>query len=176
MKRPYNFKIKRLLKLYVEQILELHDLEQQQLDLLHQRKPLWLPESFRSDLRKHTRQTHNQVRRLREIMARLGVKASRSHSRDTMPLLTKLRSCLKITDTEESKQASCLHSALHAIETFEVSCYAAAHSHARLLSFHNDLPLLEKSYAEEKAMDEFLDDWLRAMNAEENRPEPAVSG
>ncbi|MDB6029801.1 MAG: hypothetical protein JWM16_139 [Verrucomicrobiales bacterium] len=165
MKRHHNRNIGFLWRSYTRQVQELYDFEKQFLLLLSQFRAAPLKEALHSLVADHAHQTSEHIARLEEIMKRLNISPRAAHFRKTSHLLTKLRRFLKTpAQPQDTRHQAAILSALHKVEAFEISSYAATHSYARLLSFHDDLAPLEKSYGEEKAMEQRIENFIRQQN------------
>jgi ferritin-like metal-binding protein YciE len=161
MKRPHNAHVGCLLKLYTQQVLELHDFELQLLGLLRQGVQAPVSEGVRALLGQLEEQTETHIARFGHVLRRLGLIPGTSHHRDTSRLITELRHQLRPAGRHyDLRYEAALLSALHKMEAFKIACYASTHSYARLLSFHDDLAPLEATYSEEKQMEERIENMM----------------
>jgi ferritin-like metal-binding protein YciE len=168
MKRPRNRNTGVLLRTYIRQVQELYDFETQFLALLLQFRAAALSEELQGLFAQHAQHTLEHVAGLEEIMKRLIVPPHGVHFRKTSHLLTNLRRFLSgPSNRQDNRHETAILSALHKVEAFEVACYAATHSYARLLSFHDNLATLEKAYGEAKAMEERIENLVHQHNPSE---------
>jgi ferritin-like metal-binding protein YciE len=166
MKRHHNRYVGLLLKAYTQQVQDLYDFERQLVDVLSQLAAEPSNQDLTMLLAAHVQQTEDHVARLAQIIRRLNVRYPTTHSRDTSYLLTNLKRLLKEPGhARDSRHEIAILSALLEAKAFEVGCSATAHSYARLLSFHDDLAPLEKTYGEQKAMEETIERLLAGVKA-----------
>lgn len=138
--------------LYVQQLRDLYDAEQQLVEAL----PEMAENASHSELRKafesHLEETKEHVRRLKQIFARLG-KDPEGETCDGMEgIIEEGEELLEMDADDDVLDAGLLAGAQHA-EHYEIAGYGTVATYAELLGEKADHELLSKTLKEEKEAD-----------------------
>lgn len=167
-------KLELLEDLYNEQLAELYDSEKQTLRVLNKAAKTVALDELKGRFKAHAKETKQQINRLEEIMGRRGgVRAKKSKA--MAGLLATPKELFKQPPADQQLCETALVAAAVKVESFESICYATLHTYAKFLSQQEDLPLLDKSFQEEKQMEDQLTTFAESLTFEAAESETAVA-
>jgi ferritin-like metal-binding protein YciE len=145
-------KIELLEDLYKQQVLDQHDAERQARRSLNKMARAASTPELQQLLRRHARETKNQVQRLETIIARLGATGKKRKSKLMSGILSEAKELLKNPSPHRDLMDTGLSLAEQKVETMEIFTYDRLIHFARLLGAHSDTELLQQTLDEEKRM------------------------
>lgn len=165
-----------LQELYVKELQDLYDAENQLIKALPKMAQAAASEELRSGFEEHLEQTRQHVRRLEEILEGMGEKAKGEKCKG-MEGLVKEGSELMKEDMEDGVKDAALISAAQRVEHYEISGYGTVRTWANLLGEEQAALLLEETLNEEKETDAKLNQLAENINleAEQGQPEEEAS-
>ncbi|AHG92649.1 protein of unknown function DUF892 (plasmid) [Gemmatirosa kalamazoonensis] len=141
--------------LYVDQLRDLYDAEQQILDALPKMEAAASHPELKKAFRAHAKQTKEHVRRLERIFGGLGEDPSGEPCEGMKGLIAEGEKTM-----EEKASSDVLDAALIAdaqrVEHYEIAGYGCVKTYARLLGRESDVALLQKTEDEEGDTDQLL--------------------
>lgn len=149
-------KLELLEDLYVQQLAELRDAERQLARILRKLAKTVSLDDLRKAFEDHTKITREQTKRLEEILARRGGEGRAHKSKAMSGLLFNAKELLKHPPEDRQLLEAALISAAQKVEAFETAAYAGVHTYAKFLGYRDDMELLERTYQEEKKMEDQL--------------------
>ena len=167
--------LKSLKDLYIEQLRDLYNAENQILAAL----PKMAEKAKHADLRKgfelHARQTEEQVRRLEQIFQSLGEKPGGVTCEGMKGLLKEGEKTMKEKADSDVLDAALIADAQR-VEHYEIAGYGCVRTYARLLGRVDDVSLLQRTLDEEGQTDEKLTQLAeRVINVDALKGEREVS-
>jgi ferritin-like metal-binding protein YciE len=173
-------KLKNLQELYIEELRDLYNAEQQILKALPKVIDECTSDELRSSLEDHLDQTKEHVERLDEVFQSLGANPKGKKCAAMEGLVKEGQELLEEEMDPNVKDAAII-SACQKIEHYEIASYGTVCTWAKLLNREDDLDLLGQTLDEEKEADETLTDVaestinLEAAEGEEEEEEAPVS-
>ncbi|MDB6121238.1 MAG: hypothetical protein JWQ71_231 [Pedosphaera sp.] len=161
--------------LYIEELKDLFDAENQLLKALPEMAKSATSEELRSMLQLHTDQTKGHVERLEQVMGKFGERAKGRKCRAMTGLIEEANEFLEEDAEPEIKDAALITNA-QKIEHYEIAGYGSACAHAKVLGFEDQAELLHKTLAEEEETDEKLNLVAEIINRDAAEGEVASSG
>jgi ferritin-like metal-binding protein YciE len=158
-------KISSLQELYVDELRDLYDAENQLTKALPKMAEGATSDELRQGFEEHLEQTRGHVQRLEEIFERLGEKPKGKKCK-AMEGLIKEGSEVLDEDMEENTHDAAIIGAAQRVEHYEIAGYGTARTHAELLGRNEDVELLEQTLDEEKETDEKLTQLASNINVE----------
>jgi len=141
--------------LFIYELRDLHDAEQQLLDAL----PLFAQAANADSLRKiftqHLSETRGQLQRLGQLFAALGVSSEGKSCKGMQGLIIEARETIQEEADPEVLDAALIVAA-QKIEHYEIAGYGSVRTFARQLGYTEAARLLEETLREESAADEKL--------------------
>jgi ferritin-like metal-binding protein YciE len=158
-------KLESLRDLYLEQLRDLYDAENQLIEAL----PKMAESASSADLRRgfndHLRQTHEHVARLERIFKKLNAKPTGQTCQGMKALIKESAEMNKLKSDAEVKDAG-LIAAAQRVEHYEIAGYGTARTYAELLGDEEAARSLERTLQEEEETDDRLADLAESVNAE----------
>lgn len=170
-------KINSLQELYVDELRDLYDAENQLTKALPKMAEAATSEELREGFEEHLEQTRGHVQRLEEIFERLGEKPKGKKCKG-MEGVIKEGSEVLDEDMQEDTHDAAIIGAAQRVEHYEIAGYGTARTHAELLGRDEDVQLLEQTLDEEKETDEKLTQLAGNINvqAQEGESETEEEG
>jgi ferritin-like metal-binding protein YciE len=173
-------KIESLQELYIEELRDIYDAEQQLVKALPKLAKAATSDSLRALLEEHLDVTETQVQRLEEVFEQLGSKAKGGKCEAMQGLIEEAKSLLE-DDSDPEVLDVALIMAAQKVEHYEIASYGCLRTFAELLEFEDQAELLQEILDEEKDADENLTEIaetninLEASEEDEEEGEEGVS-
>jgi len=148
-------KAESLQDLYLEQLKDLYDAENQLIKALPKMAKAASSEELRNAFEEHLEQTKEQAQRLETIFEGMGEKAKGQKCK-AMEGLIKEGSEVIEEDMAEGVKDAALIAAAQRVEHYEIAGYGCVRTYANLLGEREAANLLEKTLEEEKEADGLL--------------------
>ena len=148
-------KMETLQELYVEQLRDIYDAENQLMKALPKMAKEATNEELKAAFEHHLEQTEEQISRLDRIFEELGEK-SKGHKCKAMLGLIEEGKELMGEDADEDVMDAGLICAAQKIEHYEIATYGCLRTYAEMLGFDEQADLLQETLDEEKDTDENL--------------------
>jgi ferritin-like metal-binding protein YciE len=148
-------KMETLQELYLEQLKDIYDAENQLMKALPKMAKEATNEELKACFEQHLEQTEEQISRLDQIFEELGEK-SKGHKCKAMAGLVEEGKELMAEDAEEDVMDAALICAAQKIEHYEIATYGCLRTYAEMLGFDEQADLLQETLDEEKDTDENL--------------------
>jgi ferritin-like metal-binding protein YciE len=164
--------------LYVEELRDLYNAENQLLKALPKMAKAASDESLRAAFEEHLEVTRGQVDRLDRIFKQLGEKATGKKCVAMEGLINEAKELLE-EDAEPAVLDAALISAAQKVEHYEMAGYGCVRTYARLLGYEKAAGLLQETLDEEGEADKNLTELAETVinvEAEEEPMEPARNG
>jgi ferritin-like metal-binding protein YciE len=155
-----------LRELYVTELQDIYDAENQLVKALPQMAKAATSEDLRSGFQEHLEQTKEHVRRLEQIFDGLGEKAKAKKCKGMQGLVAEGSEIIDEDEFEDEVKDAALISAAQRVEHYEIAAYGTVRTYAEILGQQNDISLLEKTLQEEKETDEKLTELAENINVE----------
>jgi ferritin-like metal-binding protein YciE len=168
-------KISSLQDLYVDQLRDLYDAENQLVKALPKMAEASTSEELRQGFEEHLEQTRNHVQRLEQIFERLGEKPKGKKCKGMEGIVKEGSEALDEDMQEDIKDAAIIGAAQR-VEHYEIAAYGTARTHADLLSRDEDASLLEETLEEEKQTDQKLTELAENINVQAQQGETSETG
>jgi ferritin-like metal-binding protein YciE len=157
--------INSLRELYVEQLRDLYDAENQLIKALPKMAKEATSDELRQGIEEHLEQTRGQAERLEQIFEQLGEKAKGKKCKGMQGLIEEGQETLE-EDMEEDTKDAAIIAAAQRVEHYEISGYGTARTYANLLGENEAAELLEQTLQEEKETDQKLNQLAEEINVE----------
>ncbi len=158
-------KINSLRELYVEQLQDLYDAENQLIKALPKMAKEATSDELREGIEEHLEQTKQQAERLEQIFERLGQKAKGKKCKGMQGVIEEGNEVLS-EDMEEDTKDAAIIAAAQRVEHYEIAGYGTARTYANLLGEQEDVELLEQTLEEEKETDQKLTELAEDINVQ----------
>jgi ferritin-like metal-binding protein YciE len=158
-------KANRLKHLYVEELRDLYSAENQLVKALPKMAKATTSEDLRSGFEGHLKQTQEHVVRLEQIFQGLGESPKGKTCKGMQGLIDEGAEMIAEAPAPEELDAG-LISAAQRVEHYEMAGYGCVAAYAKLLGEDGALPLLRKTYEEEKETDAKLTQLSGRINVE----------
>src|SRR5438067_3808976 len=158
-------KITSLRDLYVEQLRDLYDGENQIVKALPKMIESAESEELRSALEEHLEVTRQQAQRLETIFAGLGADAKGEKCKGMEGIIKEGSDVVK-EDMEESVKDAAIIAAAQRVEHYEIAGYGTVRTYAGLLGEDEAEELLQQTLDEEKEADQKLSQLAEEINVE----------
>jgi ferritin-like metal-binding protein YciE len=158
--------------LYVEELRDLYNAENQLLKVLPKMAKAATDENLRGAFEEHLEVTRGQVERLDRIFKRLGEKPTGKKCAAMEGLIDEAKELLE-EDAEPAVLDAALISAAQKVEHYEIAGYGCVRTYARLLGYDQAAGLLQETLDEEGEADKLLTDLAETMinvEAEDESP------
>ncbi len=159
-----------LRELFVTELQDLYDAENQLVKALPKMAQAASSEELREGFEEHLEQTREHARRLEEIFEQLGEDAKGEKCKG-MEGLIKEGSELMKENMEDAVKDAALIGAAQKVEHYEISGYGTARTWAELLGEEEAVSLLEQTLSEEKETDEKLTGLAENINVDAEQGE-----
>jgi ferritin-like metal-binding protein YciE len=156
-------KINSLQDLYVDELRDLYDAENQLVKALPKMAEASNSDELRQGFEEHLEQTRGHAQRLEEIFASLGEKPKGKKCKGMEGVVKEGSEILDEDMNEDTKDAAIIGAAQR-VEHYEIAAYGTARTHADLLGRDEDRRLLEETLEEEKETDEKLTQLAENIN------------
>lgn len=157
--------INSLRELYVEQLRDLYDAENQLIKALPKMAKEASSDELRQGIEEHLEQTRGHAERIEQIFEQLGEKPKGKKCKGMQGLLEEGKETLE-EDTEEDTKDAAIIAAAQRVEHYEISGYGTARTYANLLGENEAAELLEETLNEEKETDQKLTQLAEEINVE----------
>jgi len=141
--------------LFLEQLHDLYDAEQQLVKALPLMARAAQDQSLKSAFQQHLRETENHVSRLERVFQSLGRKAESKTCAAMKGLITEGQEVISASGDPDVKDAA-LIAAAQRVEHYEIAGYGTARTFAQRLGKHEAARLLQETLDEEGATDKKL--------------------
>lgn len=168
-------KINSFEDLYIDQLRDLYDAENQLVKALPKMAEASTSEELRQGFEEHLEQTRNQIQRLEQIFERLGEKPKGKKCKGMEGIIKEGDEALAEDMQEDTKDAAIIGAAQR-VEHYEIAAYGTARTHADLLGHDEDASLLEETLEEEKETDEKLTELAENINVQAQQNDTAETG
>jgi ferritin-like metal-binding protein YciE len=174
-------KIESLQELYIEELRDVYDAEQQLVKALPRMAKAATSDSLRAALEEHLDVTESQVQRLEEIFEELGIKGKGGKCEAMKGLLEEAKELIE-DDIDPEVLDVALIMAAQKVEHYEIASYGCLRTFAELLEHEEQAETLQEILDEEKDADENLTEIaetsinLDAADEEEEEDDEAVPG
>jgi ferritin-like metal-binding protein YciE len=158
-------KLESLQDLYVDELRDLYDAENQLIKALPKMAEESTSDELREGLEEHLEQTRGHARRLEEIFERLGERAQGKKCKGMEGIIKEGGEVLS-EDMEDNTRDAAIIGAAQRVEHYEIAAYGTARTHADLLGLDQDARLLEETLEEEKETDQKLTQLAERINVE----------
>ena len=157
--------INSLRELYVEELRDLYDAENQLIKALPKMAKEASSDELRQGLEEHLEQTRGQAERLEQIFEQLGEKPKGKRCKGMQGLIEEAQETVD-EDMEEDTKDAAIIAAAQRVEHYEISGYGTARTYANLLGENEAAELLEETLNEEKETDQKLTQLAEQINVE----------
>lgn len=158
-------KINSLQDLYVDELRDLYDAENQLIKALPKMAEASTSAELRLGFEEHLEQTRGHAQRLEQIFERLGEKPKGKKCKG-MEGIVKEGSETLDEDMQDDVKDAAIIGAAQRVEHYEIAGYGTARTHADLLGREEDSRLLEETLEEEKETDEKLTGLAENINVQ----------
>lgn len=148
-------KMETLQELYVEQLRDIYDAENQLVKALPKMAKTATNEELKAAFESHLEQTQEHVSRLEQIFEELGEKP-KGHKCEAMKGLLEEGKQMMEEDADEDVMDAGLICAAQKVEHYEIATYGCLRTYAEMLGFDEQADLLQETLDEEKDTDENL--------------------
>ena len=148
-------KMETLQELYLEQLRDIYDAENQLTKALPKMAKTATNEELKAAFENHLEQTQEHISRLEQIFEELGEK-SKGHKCEAMKGLLEEGKNMMEEDADEDVMDAGLICAAQKVEHYEIATYGCLRTYAEMLGFDEQADLLQESLDEEKDTDENL--------------------
>jgi ferritin-like metal-binding protein YciE len=157
--------INSLHDLYVDELHDLYDAENQLIKALPKMADAANSEQLRQGFEEHLEQTRGHAQRLEQIFERLGEKPKGKKCKGMEGIVKEGSETLDEDMQEDTKDAAIIGAAQR-VEHYEIAGYGTAKTHADLLGLDEDVRLLEQTLQEEKETDQKLTELAEKINVQ----------
>ena len=148
-------KLASLEDVFVEQVADLRDAEQQLVEALPKVAQAASSDKLRDALEMHLDQTRGHLRRIDEIISARGLAVPQEHCKGMEGLLREGEEIVSMDGDPAAKDAA-LIAAAQRVEHYEISGYGTARTLADQLGYDDAKRLLDETLDEESKADELL--------------------
>ena len=161
----FSMKLETLQHLFVEQLRDLYDGEQQITKALPKLIEKSTHEELKDALQEHLDVTREQIRRLDQIFGMLGEEASGVTCKGMKGVIAEGDGLVGEAKDASVRDAGIIASAQR-VEHYEIAGYGTVRTYARLLGKQEIANLLEQTLQEEKEADQTLSEIADSVNVE----------
>jgi ferritin-like metal-binding protein YciE len=154
-----------LKELYIDELRDLFDAENQLLKALPKMAKAATSEELRSGFEEHLEQTQEHVQRLEQIFGELGEKPTGKKCKGMQGLIGEGKEMME-EDFEGALMDAALISAAQRVEHYEMAAYGTVRTYAEILGEEDAVSLLEETLEEEKETDQKLTEIAKTINFE----------
>jgi ferritin-like metal-binding protein YciE len=163
--RRLKMKLESLRDLYVEQLKDLYNAEQQLIKALPRMAKAASSEELKAAFEDHLGQTRQHAQRIETIFEQMGEKAKGKKCKAMEGLVEEGGEVIK-EDMEDGIKDAALIAAAQRVEHYEIAGYGCVRAYATRLGEDDAATLLSQTLQEEKAADEALNDIAEELNIE----------
>jgi ferritin-like metal-binding protein YciE len=164
-------KLETLKDLYIEELKDAYDAEQQILKALPKMSKAATSESLKEAFEEHRDVTEGQIDRLEQIFDRLGTRAKGRKCKAMEGLLEEGKELMSEDASEEVLDAGLIATAQR-IEHYEIAVYGTLRTYAEQMGMDEDADLLQETLDEEKETDKTLSELaIECVNLEADAEE-----
>jgi ferritin-like metal-binding protein YciE len=160
--------------LYLEQLRDLYDAENQLIKALPKMAEGADSEELREAFEEHLEQTRGHAQRLEQIFEQLGEKPKGEKCKGMEGLIKEGSETLD-EDMDESVKDAAIIAAAQRVEHYEIAGYGTVRTFANLLGESEAVQLLEQTLTEEKETDQRLTELAEDINVEAEEGAEGVS-
>jgi ferritin-like metal-binding protein YciE len=161
-------KMNTLKDLYLDELRDVYDAENQILKALPKMAKEATNEELKAAIELHLDQTQTQIERLEQIFEDLGEKAKGEKCPAAKGLIEEAKSMMEDAEDDDTRDAAIIGSA-QKIEHYEIAAYGTLRTYAELLGHDEQAELLQETLDEEKETDENLTELaVSCINIEAN--------
>lgn len=157
--------INSLRELYIDQLRDLYDAENQLIKALPRMAKEASSDELRQAVEEHLEQTRGQAERLEQIFEQLGEKPKGKKCKGMQGVIEEGKETLE-EDMEEDTKDAAIIAAAQRVEHYEIAGYGTARTYANLLGENEAAELLEETLNEEKETDQKLTQLAEEINVE----------
>ncbi len=150
-------KISTLHDLYIEELRDIYDAENQIVSALPQMAKAASNEELKNAFEEHLEQTKEQIERLKKIFEGAGVPAKGKKCQGINGIIDECKELID-EDIEPEVLDAGLITAAQKVEHYEIASYGSLCTYAKLLGNEDDADQLQQTLDEEKETDETLTD------------------
>ena len=150
-------KISTLHDLYIEELRDIYDAENQIIKVLPQLAKAATDEELRTAFEEHLEQTREQVSRLEKIFESEGVSPKGKKCQGITGIIEEAKEIID-ADIEPEILDAALIGAAQRVEHYEIAAYGCVCTYAKILGNEEDADMLQQTLDEEKETDENLTD------------------
>jgi ferritin-like metal-binding protein YciE len=158
-------KVESLRDLYLEQLQDLYNAEQQLIKALPKMAKAATSDELRAAFEDHLEETKGHAQRIETICEQMGEKASGKKCKAMEGLVKEGAETIEEDMQEDIKDAALIADAQR-VEHYEIAGYGCVHAYATRLGDEEAANLLEETLEEEKAADKKLNDIAEELNLE----------
>lgn len=159
-------KANSLRELYVEQLKDLYDAEQQLIKALPKLAEASSSDELRNAFEEHLDQTGQHAQRIEQIFEGMGQKAKAQKCKGMEGLVKEGSEILKEEDIDGEVKDAALIAAAQRVEHYEIAGYGTVRTYANLLGEDEAANLLQQTLDEEKEADQTLNEIAEQINVE----------
>jgi ferritin-like metal-binding protein YciE len=159
--------------LFVIELNDLYDAENQLIKALPKMAKASSSESLRGAFEEHLEKTKEHAARIERIFADLDIPAKREKCKGMQGLVSEGNDLLKKKLSPDVQDAGII-AAAQRVEHYEIAAYGCARTFAELLQNRQAVDLLEQTLQEEKDADEALTELAHQINIEAQTPEEGI--
>jgi ferritin-like metal-binding protein YciE len=159
-------KANSLRELYVEQLKDLYDAEQQLIKALPKLAEASSSDELRNAFEEHLDQTGQHAQRIEQIFEGMGQKAKAQKCKGMEGLVKEGSEILKEEDIDGEVKDAALIAAAQRVEHYEIAGYGTVRTYANLLGEDEAANLLQQTLDEEKEADQALNEIAEQINVE----------
>jgi len=158
-----NTKTNTLKEVYVDELRELYNCEQQLIKALPKMAKAATSEELRSGFESHLEQTEEHARRLEKVLQGLGEPVKGKKCKGMEGIIAEGGEVLS-EDYEGAVMDAALITAAQRVEHYEIAAYGSVHAFAILMGADEAASILEQTLNEEKETDEKLTELAEEIN------------
>jgi ferritin-like metal-binding protein YciE len=156
--------VESLNDLFVEQLRDLYDAENQLINALPKMAEGASSDELRQGFEEHLEQTKGHAQRIEQIFEQLGEKAKGKKCKAMEGLIKEGNETLEEDISDENVQDAAIIAAAQRVEHYEIAGYGTARTFANLLGEDEAASLLEQTLEEEKETDAKLTQLAEGIN------------
>jgi ferritin-like metal-binding protein YciE len=154
-----------LRELYVQELKDLYDAENQITKALPKMMKEASSDELRSALEEHLEITKEQARRIEQIFENMGERLKAEKCKGMQGVIAEGSELLKEADDDDVRDAGIIASA-QKVEHYEIASYGTVRTYAQLLGEEEAVQLLQQTLDEEKEADQKLNALAEDINVE----------
>lgn len=161
--------------LFIYELSDLYDAENQLIKALPKMAKASASEGLRAAFEEHLEQTKEHADRIERIFADLDIPATREKCKGMQGLVSEGNDLIKQKMAPDVQDAG-LIAAAQRVEHYEIAAYGCVRTYAELLQNRQAVDLLEQTLQEEKDTDEKLTELAQQINVEAQVTEEMMEG